>query len=61
MKVRLVRQSTSNGDSEYMTFTDDFEDDAENFLYSGHTIDVDQVIEMDDTPGFPMNHDFKRT
>lgn len=61
MKVRVIIQSTENGSSEYITFTEDFDDDAEDYLYSNHTLDSDTVIDMDEIPGFPMEHDFKRT
>lgn len=62
MKVRVICQSTEDGSSEYVTFTEeDFDDDAKDYLYPNHTINSDVVIDMDEIPGFPLEHDLKRT
>lgn len=58
--IRVIIQSTENGESEYVRFTEDFEAEAGDFLYPGHTLDSDTVIENNLPPGFPIDSDLKR-
>ena len=61
MKIRLIIQSTESGESEFVEFTDDLKGNVENFLYPEHSVDYDEVIEMDEVGIFPINSSLKRT
>lgn len=60
MKVRIVVQSSIDGNNEYIHFSKDLYDNIENFKIEGCYIDVDTIIEMDEIDGFPYGYDFKR-
>jgi len=64
MKYRIIVQSTENGESEYVAFyeedSDEFNSPIEDLLYPGHTVDSDEVCEIDLPSGFPTNYSLKR-
>ena len=65
MKVRLIITSTENGESEHITFTEEYGDVTQFRHFDQATgewekVDYDQVIEAD-LPGiFPLEHSFKK-
>ena len=59
-KVRLIVQSTENGEKEYVTFSDDLTDSQELYKITGCTIDSDTIIDNELPDGFPLNYALKR-
>ncbi len=61
--IRLIVQSTENGESEYVRFTDDLEAPASDFIIPEHSIDTDIQICCSELEAcsFPMNYDLKRS
>jgi hypothetical protein len=60
MKVRLIIQSTEDGNQEIVHFTDDFEAAQDDFKIHGHSIDYDKIIDADIPNSFPLNYDLIR-
>ena len=60
MKIRLIMQTDASGENEFVEFTDDFETDVDDFKYPMCDITFDEIIEMDEVMGFPLNFSLKR-
>jgi len=59
-KVRIIMQSSENGEDKYVTFSDDFDTLLADFERPD-CIDISESITEIDLPsGFPMNYDLKR-
>lgn len=59
-KIRLIIQSTGNGEHETVQFTEDFETPVKDFIIRGCTIDYDKIIDADLPSEFPLNYLLKR-
>lgn len=60
-KVRLIIQSSANGEQEAVIFTHGFDESVEDFLLPGYTIDHDIVIEDNLPTSFPREYSLKRS
>lgn len=60
MKIRLILQSSENGEEEHVIFTEEFDQPVSQFLYSNCTVDFDGIIIADLPSGFPREYDLKR-
>ena len=58
--VRVIVCSTENGNSESITFTDDFDSPAGDWCAPGWSVDIDQKIDMEVPSGFPLCSTFTR-
>jgi len=62
MRLRLILQSSDDGEREFVEFSEYFDSPAEDFLIEGCTIEADTVIEVVNWPlGFPLDYPLKRT
>ena len=59
-KLRIIIQSTQNGNEEYIEFSTQLNLPIDNFLRSGCTVDIDTIINIDLPLGFPVDYAFKR-
>jgi hypothetical protein len=60
MKLRLIIQSTENGEQEYVNFTENFTTPQEEFLIPRCTIDYDEIGDFDIPSIFPLDYNLKR-
>jgi len=58
--LRLIIQSTQNGERESVIFTDEFDVPSENFLKPGYTVDFDQLINIKLPSAFPVGYVLNR-
>lgn len=58
--VRIITCSFENGDNETITFTEDFDIDAEDYCKPGQIVVIDKKIGMEVPLGFPLDHTFER-
>ena len=58
--IRLIIQSSSDGEKEFVHFTDELDVPSEDFLMPDCTIDFDKVITANLPSGFPLGYDLKR-
>ena len=54
MQIRLIIASRENGENETVTFTDDVDSPAADFVTSDQTVNFDGVIEADIPDRFPI-------
>ena len=59
--VRLIVQSSKNGEEEYVIFTDAFDTPVEDFIIGDCSISTDTIIDIELPSGFPFNYMLKRT
>lgn len=60
IRVRIVVQSSDDGNKQYLNVSTDFERPVEDFLFPNCFIDIDEVREWDLPPGFPLEYSFER-
>jgi hypothetical protein len=60
MKIRLIVQSTPNGNAENVHFTDELTEDIELFIKPGYSVDSDDIIDVDLPASFPLNYALER-
>ena len=59
--LRLIQSSSKGGGSEHITFTEDFDSDAGDFVYPGEELDCDCILEDITLPSsFPIEHTLKK-
>jgi hypothetical protein len=59
-KVRVLIQSSENGEKEYVIFSDDLGDPQDGYVITGCSIDSDTIIDNNLPDGFPLNYALKR-
>lgn len=63
MKIRIVVQSTENGEQEFVRFSEDLDVPVSDLLIHNPScsIDIDKVIDIEDFPGgFPTDRTLQR-
>lgn len=59
-KVRYIQCSNDSGTDETITFTDDFECPAADYVRLGQEVQTDVVLDIDLPSGFPLEHTLRR-
>lgn len=54
-EVRVIITHNKSEQKEYVTFTDDFDAEAGDFIAEGEELVSDQTIEWEEPTAFPMN------
>lgn len=54
--IRIIITSKENGEEETVMFTDELEAPVEDFITPGHTVDIDEVLDIELPSGFPLNY-----
>ncbi len=60
MKLRLIIQSSENGENECVHFTDKFDDPIEDLTIPGYDIDFDGIIDAELPSIFPLGYELQR-